>query len=196
MRITNWFRGIKNRVLWEKNNLKKHWFGISVLMLLIGVSYTNNFYLGKPYYENLMEFINHQKVGYAYAMSFNKESSHKIVLHEDALVSAGAQESSSDTLSVSSDDDIAGIITHYFGSDSKIALAVAKAESNLKPSYHTNSNGSVDCGIFQINSIHQPTKSQCENAEENIKLAHQIFLKKGFGAWSAYNNLSYQKYVK
>jgi hypothetical protein len=88
------------------------------------------------------------------------------------------------------------IIRTQFGSEGEIAIAVAMAESRMNPkAYHINSNGSVDCGLFQINSIHKPTKEQCENPEENVKMAYEIYKRGSWNAWSAYNNKSYYKYL-
>ena len=79
----------------------------------------------------------------------------------------------------------------------KIALAIADAESHFNPvAYHKNSNGTVDCGVFQINSVHNPTKKQCDNPKANIDLAYQIYQKKGYDAWTTFTSGKYKKYIE
>ena len=73
-KIVNLFREIKNRVLWEKNNLKKHWLGLSVLVCLISVSSTIIFYEAKPYYQTIKNYYIQQKEGYEYATQYLNKS--------------------------------------------------------------------------------------------------------------------------
>lgn len=90
-----------------------------------------------------------------------------------------------------------GMIEKYFPEEPQIALAVARAESGMNPLAvgKINSNGTQDFGMFQINSVHNPTEKQKFNAEENIKLARKIYERSGWGAWSAYNNGKYLKFL-
>jgi len=85
-------------------------------------------------------------------------------------------------------------IVEVFGvADAKIAIAIAKAESGLKEeAFHANSNGSVDIGIFQVNSVHF-TKPGCSlkelvNAEKNVLCAYQIYKVSGWNAWVGFWN--------
>jgi hypothetical protein len=93
--------------------------------------------------------------------------------------------------------EIEKTIYEKFGdSNYKTALAIAKAESRLNPiARNTNRNGTEDCGIFQINSIHNPSKIQCEHPEENAEMAYQIFQRHGWTAWSVYNNKRYLAFL-
>lgn len=100
------------------------------------------------------------------------------------------------------DDDgrtpIVALIRETFGDEAETAIAIAKAESGLNPKAvnEKNSNGSSDYGLFQINSIHNPTEEQKFNAEENIKMSKRIYDARGnWTAWSAYNNGSFKKYL-
>jgi len=68
----------------------------------------------------------------------------------------------------------------------KKALDIAWCESrwNEKAINNKNKNGSVDYGVFQINSIHKQSPDSMLKAEENIKFAKQMFIKnKSWGAW-------------
>ena len=51
---------------------------------------------------------------------------------------------------------VAGAIQHVFGARSRQALCVARHESSLNPkAVNRNRDGSVDRGLFQINSVHR-----------------------------------------
>lgn len=76
-----------------------------------------------------------------------------------------------------------------------LMVAIAKAESGMKPeAVNRNRNGSVDRGLFQINSIHKYTN--LEDPTENIKAARAIFDSQGITAWAAYNNGSYKQFLQ
>lgn len=92
--------------------------------------------------------------------------------------------------------------------DCKIALAVAKAEGLaydengevIPDLFNINTNGSMDVGIFQINSIHYK-KPQCKLKDmidpvKNVDCAYSIYERSGWNAWSAFNNGSYEKQLK
>lgn len=76
-----------------------------------------------------------------------------------------------------------------------VAIAIAKAESGLKPqATGYNNNGSVDRGIFQINSIHGYGE-ELYNPETNLKIARKIYEKNGWNAWSTYKSGAYLKHL-
>jgi hypothetical protein len=94
---------------------------------------------------------------------------------------------------------IESMIYDTFPESPAIALAIAKAESGLNHHAvnHGNRNGSKDCGIYQINSVHRPTVEQCTNPAANIALARKIYDSRGdWSAWSAYNNGAYLRHIK
>lgn len=91
--------------------------------------------------------------------------------------------------------------------DCKIALAVAKAEglaydesgAVIPDLFNINTNGSMDLGIFQINSVHYK-KPQCHLADmvdpiKNVDCAYSIYEGSGWGAWSSFNNQSFNRYL-
>ena len=100
--------------------------------------------------------------------------------------------------------DIKSLITSYFGSDSVVAHAVFKTESGLNPTamnWNCRYNGiskqckpedrgqawSVDCGIAQINVVGKDCPKELFNPEENLKRAKEMFDKRGFQPWIAFN---------
>lgn len=71
------------------------------------------------------------------------------------------------------------------------AVAVAIAESSLnETATHRNANGSIDYGLWQINSVHgypELSNGQWKNPTVNAQLAHQVWLKQGWNAWAVHN---------
>lgn len=84
----------------------------------------------------------------------------------------------------------------------RIAMAVMQAESGCHADAYnpSNSNGSNDAGLFQINSIHVSsgliTNQGRFDPEQNIRATYAIYSGGGWRAWSAYNNGAYLKYLK
>ena len=78
-------------------------------------------------------------------------------------------------------------IKDVFGEKAEEALKVARCESKLglyKCNDGLNSNGSVDCGIFQVNSIHGVSRKWLNNYKINILIAKQLYDEQGgWGAW-------------
>lgn len=77
--------------------------------------------------------------------------------------------------------------------DCKNALAIFKAESGLREeAFNINTNGTIDVGIAQINSIHFKKKScslkEIVDAYKNIDCAYQIFKASGWNPWVTYQN--------
>lgn len=83
----------------------------------------------------------------------------------------------------------------------KTAIAIAKAESNLdEDALNVNKDGSVDVGIFQINSRHF-AKEGCSLqeivfAKKNIDCAYKIFRDQGWRPWTAFRNGDFRGYLK
>jgi hypothetical protein len=80
------------------------------------------------------------------------------------------------------------------------ATAVALAESGGDPAAtHTNTNRSVDYGLWQINSVHGGLLNQGDkfNPLDNAKMAHTVWQGAGgkWTPWSAYNNGSSQGFI-
>lgn len=79
----------------------------------------------------------------------------------------------------------------------KTALAVSKAENDTRQPdrFNVNTDGSIDVGIFQINSVHfeKPGCSLAEivDAQKNVDCAYQIWEASNWNPWVAYWSGSY-----
>jgi hypothetical protein len=89
-----------------------------------------------------------------------------------------------------------------FGSDCRLALAIQRAENPQGKCdiYHYNSDGSLDWGYFQINTVHleRPGVNLRDllDCKANIDFAYQLYLEKGgFSAWSTFKNGRYRQYL-
>lgn len=73
-----------------------------------------------------------------------------------------------------------------------MALRVANCESGMNPNAKNskNANGSVDSGIFQINSVHHTRMEKLGldvwNPRDNIKFAKILYDESGFMPWVCY----------
>lgn len=86
----------------------------------------------------------------------------------------------------------------FTGNDAIIAFAVAKAESGGATNKQSkpNNDGSVDRGLFQINSKAWPQFTNWNDPAQNAAFAHDVVLKQqGWRAWSTYKDYSYAKYL-
>lgn len=82
--------------------------------------------------------------------------------------------------------------------DTETMLAIMYAESSCRPNLDNtglNKNGSVDYGLFQINSIHGYDKNDLMDPEFNISVAYKIYKSQGLRAWSVYNSGKYLQYL-
>jgi len=83
--------------------------------------------------------------------------------------------------------------------DIRTALAVMKAESGCNPEASNWSDNHRTCigsfGLFQIGCIHHSNISDLYSPEFNVQRAYQIYQSSGWGAWGAYNNKSYMRYL-
>lgn len=81
-------------------------------------------------------------------------------------------------------NNIEAYIYEVFGEDYDDAMKVLECENRgLNPNaINHNRNGSIDEGIFQINSIHKQPNMQDYKA--NIDYAYKIFKRQGWSPWS------------
>jgi hypothetical protein len=89
-----------------------------------------------------------------------------------------------------------------FGPDCRLALAIQRAENpqGRCEIYHYNSDGTLDWGYFQINTVHlkRPGLNLRDllDCKANIDFAYQLYREKGgFTAWSTFNNGAYRKFM-
>ena len=82
-----------------------------------------------------------------------------------------------------------------------MALAVSQAENGTRQCDRVskpNTNGSYDIGVFQINTIHTPskaTKEQLKDCMTNIQVAKRIYDAQGWSPWTVYKTGKYKKYL-
>jgi hypothetical protein len=89
-----------------------------------------------------------------------------------------------------------------FGADCRIALAIQRAENAQGKCeiYHYNSDGTLDWGYFQINTVHlkRPGVNLRDllDCKANIDFAYQLYQEKGgFTPWSTFNDGRYRRYM-
>lgn len=82
----------------------------------------------------------------------------------------------------------------FRGPNLVIAVAVSLAENAGRDpkAVNVNTNGSVDRGAFQINSIHGYTGNPYD-LQTNANQAYKVWQKQGWTAWTVYKNKSYAK---
>jgi hypothetical protein len=89
-----------------------------------------------------------------------------------------------------------------FGADCRVALAIQRAENarGACEIYHYNSDGTLDWGYFQINTVHlkRPGLNLRDllDCKANIDFAYQLYRERGFQPWSTFNNGAYRKYLR
>ena len=90
-----------------------------------------------------------------------------------------------------------------FGSECRVALAIQRAENPRGKCeiYHYNSDGTLDWGYFQINTVHlkRPGLNLRDllDCKANIDFAYQLYLERGgFTPWSTYNSGLYKRYIR
>ena len=109
-------------------------------------------------------------------------------------------------------------IKDVFGTDGEVMVAVAIAESVMYQGNAINYNceytrddgtkystsckkedrhlaWSVDCGLLQINQRGQVCDEEMFDDEKNIERGKEIYDRQGLGAWSAWKNGSFKKYL-
>lgn len=90
-----------------------------------------------------------------------------------------------------------------FGSACRLALAIQRAENPAGKCeiYHYNTDGTLDWGYFQINTVHlkRPGLNLRDllDCRANIDFAYKLYTEEhGFTAWSTYNSGAYLRYLR
>ena len=89
-----------------------------------------------------------------------------------------------------------------FGPACRVALAIQRAENprGACEIYHYNSDGTLDWGYFQINTVHLKRVGlnlrDLLDCRANIDFAFQLYRERGFQPWSTYNNGAYRKFLR
>lgn len=111
------------------------------------------------------------------------ESATSIVVPSPGLPQHGLDRTSV----ASSSSEVETYIREVFGADADRAIGVAKCESGLRKNAlnDKNRNGTVDHGLFQINSVHTKKRGSAFKTDwqANVRVAKQIFDEQGFRPW-------------
>lgn len=90
-----------------------------------------------------------------------------------------------------------------FGPACRVALAIQRAENPQGKCeiYHYNTDGTLDWGYFQINTVHlkRPGLNLRDmlDCKANIDFAYQLYLENhGFSAWSTFNSGAYRRALR
>lgn len=89
-----------------------------------------------------------------------------------------------------------------FGKACRIALAVQRAENprGACEVYHYNSDGTLDWGYFQINTVHLKRAGvnlrDLLDCKANIDFAYVLYQERGFEPWTTYTSGAYRKYLR
>ena len=90
-----------------------------------------------------------------------------------------------------------------FGSACRVALAIQRAENPQGKCeiYHYNTDGTLDWGYFQINTVHlkRPGLNLRDllDCKTNIDFAYQLYTEKqSFTPWSTYNSGAYRRFLR
>ncbi len=85
----------------------------------------------------------------------------------------------------------------------RIALAVQRAENTRwRPVriYHYNSDGTLDWGYFQINTVHLKRAGVnlrgLLDCKANIDFAYQLYTERGFEPWTTFNSGAYRQFLR
>lgn len=90
-----------------------------------------------------------------------------------------------------------------FGPACRVALAIQRAENPQGKCeiYHYNTDGTLDWGYFQINTVHLKRPGivlrDLLDCRANIDFAFALYQEKhGFTPWSTFNNGAYRKFLR
>lgn len=87
----------------------------------------------------------------------------------------------------------------FSDADAVTAAAIALAESggNETAVSRPNTNGTVDTGAWQINSVHRSILASGNPLvlTDNARMAYTVYKNQGFKAWSAYRSGTYKKFI-
>ena len=89
-----------------------------------------------------------------------------------------------------------------FGPACRIALAVQRAENprGACEIYHYNSDGTLDWGYFQINTVHLKRAGvnlrDLLDCKANIDFAYKLYTERGFEPWTTFNSGAYRQFLR
>jgi len=89
-----------------------------------------------------------------------------------------------------------------FGDACRIALAIQRAENprGACEIYHYNSDGTLDWGYFQVNTVHLKRAGvnlrDLLDCKANIDFAYKLYTERGFAPWSTFNSGAYRQFLR
>ena len=89
-----------------------------------------------------------------------------------------------------------------FGPACRVALAVQRAENPRGDCeiYHYNSDGTLDWGYFQINTVHLKRAGVnlrgLLDCRANVDFAYQLYTERGFEPWTTYRSGAYRQFLR
>lgn len=89
-----------------------------------------------------------------------------------------------------------------FGPACRTALAVQRAENPRGDCeiYHYNSDGTLDWGYFQINTVHLKRAGVnlrgLLDCRANIDFAYQLYTERGFAPWTTFKSGAYRQFLR
>ena len=89
-----------------------------------------------------------------------------------------------------------------FGAACRTALAVQRAENprGACEVYHYNSDGTLDWGYFQINTVHLKRAGvnlrDLLDCRANIDFAYKLYTERGFEPWTTFSSGAYRQYLR
>lgn len=93
-------------------------------------------------------------------------------------------------------------VSRYKGWDANLISAIAQAENRTcDPTRHnlTNSENHGVCigsyGVLQVGCLHYNEGENRDDLKTNVAVAHRVWLKQGYKAWSCFNNGTYKQFL-
>jgi hypothetical protein len=89
-----------------------------------------------------------------------------------------------------------------FGPACRLALAIQRAENprGACEIHHYNSDGTLDWGFFQINTVHLKRAGvnlrNLLDCKANIDFAYQLYTERGFEPWTTFNSGAYRQFLR
>ncbi len=180
-RVRSHTRGLKHRVRHQKHNGIS--FGRKIVIFGCAVLFISTWY---------MCWVNNQPKAQTTVEA--EEVAPSPLTKEQGFTQVAPR----DTLERERVETVEELIERYFGTDTKVALAIAMAESGLNPTALGDTNTKYpSAGLFQIRLLPERgiTKEQMFNSEENVRYAKLLHDKYGWSCWTVYKNGSYKKYL-
>ena len=84
-------------------------------------------------------------------------------------------------------------IRKVFWEEPDIGIAIAKCESGLNPKAinTTNTNGTTDKGLMQLNSVHDLSGVDVWDVQDNLAFARKLYDSKGWLPWVCFTKKLY-----